>query len=216
MTSPRRKWRLFGVGMLVLRTLLVGEFVWAQAEVSFIARRDFRVGVNPSSVAVGDFNGNGHLDLATANEVANTVSILINTTAVGVNALVTFVPLRATFRFTPEPTDCPTAFIGTFQFEARLTNVSVRTLAALVVQVAALSHGTLLQNADGGPGGVGARLTVSRQDDFINGRLSPEEFVDVPFIICLQERAPCQFFWMSLGAWTLVNEHKEPWERRMA
>ena len=69
---------------------------------------------------------------------------------------------------------------------------------ALVVQVAALSPDTLLQNADGGPGGGGARLTVPRQDDFTDGR-SPEEFVDVPFTICLQEREPFQFFVDVLG-----------------
>jgi hypothetical protein len=75
--SPGGKWLLFGISMLVLRILLVGECVWAQAEVSFLARRNFRVGARPTSVAVGDFNGDGHLDLATANADANTVSILL-------------------------------------------------------------------------------------------------------------------------------------------
>ena len=35
------------------------------------------VGANPQSVAVGDFNGDGNLDLAVANEASNTVSILL-------------------------------------------------------------------------------------------------------------------------------------------
>src|SRR5436309_2826356 len=35
--------------------------------VSFIARKDFAVGSRPQSMAVGDFNGDGVLDLATAN-----------------------------------------------------------------------------------------------------------------------------------------------------
>jgi len=35
--------------------------------ISFIARRDFGVGSNPFSVAVGDFNGDGVQDLAVAN-----------------------------------------------------------------------------------------------------------------------------------------------------
>ncbi len=31
--------------------------------VSFIARKDFTAGIEPSAVAVGDFNGDGRLDL---------------------------------------------------------------------------------------------------------------------------------------------------------
>jgi hypothetical protein len=151
-----------------------------------------------ASIAVGDFNSDGLDDLA-VTDGADTVSILLNTTAVGINALVTFVPLHDTFRFTPEPTGCPAPFIGTFRFEARLTNISAHVLAALVAQVADLSPGTLLQNADGGPGGVGAQLTVPLQEDFTDGRLSPEEFVDVPFTICLQERSPFEFFVDVLG-----------------
>jgi hypothetical protein len=170
-----------------------------QGDGRFVAAPEVGVGREPQSVAVGDFNGDGRLDLVTANANANTVSILINTTAVGVNALVTFVPLPDTFRFTPDPTGCPATFVGTFRFAARLTNISNHPLTALVVQVAALSPGTLLQNADGGPGGVGARLTVPRQDDFTDGRLSPEEFVDVPFTICLQERVPFEFLVNVLG-----------------
>src|SRR2546422_3097341 len=45
--------------------------------VSFIARRDFVVGNNPVSVAVGDFNGDGVPDLAVANAGSATVSVLL-------------------------------------------------------------------------------------------------------------------------------------------
>src|SRR5687767_686889 len=48
--------------------------VWAQDELSFI-RHDFAVGFRPSSIAVADFNGDGRLDLATADQ-AGSVSIL--------------------------------------------------------------------------------------------------------------------------------------------
>jgi hypothetical protein len=48
---------------------------------SFGPQTTFAVGGNPISVAVGDFSGNGHADLAVANFApsANTVSILLGT-----------------------------------------------------------------------------------------------------------------------------------------
>src|SRR5437667_448978 len=59
--------------------------------VSFIARADLEVGTNPRSVAVGDFNGDGRLDLAVANYYSNDVSVLLG------NGDGTFQPAR-TFR----------------------------------------------------------------------------------------------------------------------
>src|SRR5207237_5040254 len=50
---------------------------------SFAAKQDFATSVNPVSVTVGDLNGDGKLDLAVANEVSDTVSVLLNTTAPG-------------------------------------------------------------------------------------------------------------------------------------
>jgi hypothetical protein len=189
MRATKARSRLFSVGMLLLGSLVVVDSVGAQGEVSFIARRDFSVGASPLSVAIGDFNGDGRQDLATANTEADTVSILINNTSVRlVNDLLTFEPLRARFRFTPDPTGCPAGFVGKFSFAARLTNSSERSLSDLVVIVTTLTNGNLLQNADGGPGGVGARLTVPQEDDLTDGVLSPDEFVDVPFIICLTQR----------------------------
>jgi hypothetical protein len=43
----------------------------------------------PASVAVGDFNGDGKLDLAVANTGSNNVSILLNTTIFSEPAMVT-------------------------------------------------------------------------------------------------------------------------------
>ena len=53
---------------------------------SFAAKQDFATGSFPDSVAMGDFNGDGVLDLAIANSSSNTVSVLQNTTAPGANA----------------------------------------------------------------------------------------------------------------------------------
>src|SRR5439155_1426541 len=50
---------------------------------SFAAKQDFATGAHPLSVTVGDLNGDGKLDLAVANFAANTVSVLLNTTAPG-------------------------------------------------------------------------------------------------------------------------------------
>ena len=48
---------------------------------SFRARLDYRTGLRPDSVAIGDLNGDGKPDLATANHNASSVSVLINTPA---------------------------------------------------------------------------------------------------------------------------------------
>ena len=48
----------------------------------FAAKVDFTTGTQPSSIAIGDFNGDGKPDLAVAN-LSNTVSVLLNTTATG-------------------------------------------------------------------------------------------------------------------------------------
>ncbi|MHB8853953.1 MAG: T9SS type A sorting domain-containing protein [Ignavibacteriaceae bacterium] len=50
---------------------------------SFTAKTDFTTGTNPYSVCIGDLNGDGKPDLAVANNVSNTVSVFLNTTAPG-------------------------------------------------------------------------------------------------------------------------------------
>ena len=50
---------------------------------TFATKVDFTTGSTPRSVSIGDFNGDGKLDLAVANYNDNTASILLNTTANG-------------------------------------------------------------------------------------------------------------------------------------
>ncbi|MGD9730499.1 MAG: hypothetical protein AB7V39_29595, partial [Nitrospiraceae bacterium] len=87
-----------------------------------------------------------------------------------------------------------------FGFDARLTNEnSSPPLSDLAVKVKTLSNGNLLQNADGGNGGVGSTLTVPKQSGYADGTLTPGESVDVHFNICLKNKKPFTFFVDVLG-----------------
>lgn len=117
-----------------------------------------------------------------------------------INNLVSFSPLSSTFRTSADTSECPAGFVGKFSFSARLANrSSTPSLSDLIAEVTALTNGNLLQNADGGPSGAGAILTVSKVGGFSNAVLSPGEFVDVPFIICLKNRNRFTFFVDVLG-----------------
>ncbi|MBV8728806.1 MAG: VCBS repeat-containing protein, partial [Acidobacteriia bacterium] len=64
--------------MLKFRTLLVLlSPTLAVAQPSFTNAGTFPVGSSPQSIAVADFNGDGKLDLATANASDNTVTVLL-------------------------------------------------------------------------------------------------------------------------------------------
>ena len=117
-----------------------------------------------------------------------------------VTDLVSFVPLEPTST-SPDTSGCPPNFVGTFSFDATLTNTSDNTLSpvvvdgrrGIVVEVVTLTNGNLLKNADGAPGGVGARLTISELT------LGPGEFRDVHFDICLTREAPFTFEVVVIG-----------------
>jgi hypothetical protein len=158
------------------RTIAVGDIV------------DFQVGQGPDSY-ICDSTG-----------LKATITLLDAVVPTNVNDLVTFVPLSVTFKTTANRSGCPAGFVGKFRFTARLTDKSTSPpLADLKVEVVTLTNGNLLQNADDGPGDVGAVLTVSEQGQFADGVLSAEEFVDVPFVICLKRKVPFTFFVDVLG-----------------
>jgi predicted nucleotidyltransferase len=65
--------------------VLLNTTVPGAAVISFAPHHDFPTGVRPTSISVGDVNGDGKLDLAIANVISNTVSVLLNSTTPGAN-----------------------------------------------------------------------------------------------------------------------------------
>ena len=59
----------------------------APGSVSLDAKREFRAGFGPTSLAVGDIDGDGKPDIVTANTASNTVTVLRNTS---INGFVSF------------------------------------------------------------------------------------------------------------------------------
>jgi hypothetical protein len=64
-------------------SVLVNRTETGSSRPDFAPAVDFATGTNPFSVAVGDFAGDGRLDLAVANASSNTVSLLLNRTPAG-------------------------------------------------------------------------------------------------------------------------------------
>ena len=116
-----------------------------------------------------------------------------------INQYLTFIPIGSTMRASPDTGGCPAGFTGKFSFDAELTNVSSHLLSGQIVLVMTLTNGNLLQNADGGPGGAGATLTVPLVDAYADGVLGQGESVDVPFIVCLKSWKPFSFYVDVLG-----------------
>jgi hypothetical protein len=141
----------------------------------------------------------GSLIQSTLRAQSNIFVAKITSTSL-VNDLVTLAPLASTYRTSADPTGCPSGFVGTFSFDARLTTkTSSPPLSDLAVQVKTLTNGNLLQNADGGNGGVGSMLTVPKTSGYADGTLSPGESVEVHFSICLKAKKPFSFFVDVLG-----------------
>lgn len=97
-----------------------------------------------------------------------------------VNDLVIFSPNSPTCEPVSDMTGCPSGFVGECSITASLTDKRTSPpLSDLLIRVNTITNGNLLQNADGGPGGVGATLTPPRTS------LSPGESEDIQFLICL-------------------------------
>jgi hypothetical protein len=64
-----------GIAVMFVMCLIAPHM--AEAQIRFKARIDYGVGDEPESVAIGDLNGDGALDLAVANYTSNDVSVLL-------------------------------------------------------------------------------------------------------------------------------------------
>ena len=76
MIQPSRRFDWPVVLLTSLAAVVFGTPM-VQAQSYLFNRADFPIGLGPSAVIIADFNGDGRLDLAVANQADNTVSILL-------------------------------------------------------------------------------------------------------------------------------------------
>lgn len=111
-----------------------------------------------------------------------------------INRLVTYKPLPATFRTSQDTTGCPVGSVGTFRFTADVTHkAGSPSVSHLLAEVASLTKGTLVLNADGGLGGDGATVTVAPSGQYTDGVLSAKQHVSLPVTLCLKTFTPFTF-----------------------
>jgi hypothetical protein len=110
-----------------------------------------------------------------------------------VNDLVVVGTVSTDFDATP----VPGGPAGVFRVTTDFTNRSNQGIVNPFVEVVELTGGNLLLNADGGAGGVGARLTLP---DSATTPFQPGASSTVEFLIGLQQQEPFTFFVNMLGA----------------
>ena len=119
-------------------SILLNTTATGAATPTFATNVDFPTGNRPVSVSIGDINGDGKPDLATANFNSNTASILLNTTATGA-ATPTFAP-QATF---PTGNNPNSVSIGDFNGDGKpdlaTANYSSSTASILLNTTATLA-----------------------------------------------------------------------------
>ena len=97
------------------------------------------------------------------------------------------------------PTSAPNAPAGIYTITATFRNISTATLKDLHFEVTQLSNNNLLLNADGGPAGVGAILSVPPASLGPDEVLSPDETFTIGFEIGLASAKPFNFFVDAYG-----------------
>jgi len=77
MTTPSKQMALGNRELVVCIVVFIFTAAAQAQDVSFLPPQSFRVGTEPRSVAVADFNADGWLDLAVANSASHSVSVLL-------------------------------------------------------------------------------------------------------------------------------------------
>ena len=127
----------------------------AAQTVSFGAKTAFGTGSGPISVAVGDFNGDGNLDLAVANYYRDTVSILLGTGTGSFGA-------KTDFGTGTSPTSVAVGdFNGDDKLDLAVANVISNTVSILL----GTGTGSFGANTDFGTGGFPFSVAVGDFND---------------------------------------------------
>jgi hypothetical protein len=109
------------------------------------------------------------------------------------NDFVTFDPNPSTYKPTTDTSGCHAGAVGKFSFDATLTNIGEKDLSNLNIEVDELTNNNLLLT-NNGLIGEDERFEVSKIDGYGDGYLSADEYVVVPFTVCLKTKKPFRFF----------------------
>jgi hypothetical protein len=176
----------YGEGKTFLGSTVVMTNAYPSCSAAFDVTLPTAVAPGQVVVATATKPADGFHDDATS-EFSPCVEVDAATSPEIVNSLVTLVSLTQT----RSRTAVPGGPAGTMTIRATFENATDVPIAAPFFEVAELSEGNLLLNADGGPAGVGARVKADVGPDEL---LSPGESFTTEFLIGLQRGRRFRFF----------------------